>query len=403
MFASCYNRNSRLYPLIIALTEGGIVFLMMIVVLESELAGQDYNNGIGQECRNLLNRCLETQAASDKISMRIDADEELVKAIDENSVRKKKYEFFIRRDGDLLDISGKRLLLDKLKNASSQIRVVVNKQYYIHHDTRILMPKKPSGAGFSEQKRRERFASWLTNAELGTYLDGYLLGFDGKRVVEWMLGSNQTSLRGDERLDTVLCKVIESHTQQGKVALWLDEVRGCLPLKMFCVRKGSDFLGDKPISQQPKITYSQDQPPISLIEWTAQVSIHRIIRIGNYFVPTEGQIVETEKYDNGKETVNVKTVRRSDIRLNPSFEGTDAFVSDLKDGARLTNLDDPHSGVFYEWRGGKVVRAFSDFAATAEGKWSDRSMLAVLSWLALGVVLLIVSLWYIWRYKMAKG
>src|SRR5581483_6274411 len=98
--------------------------------------------------------------------------------------------------------------------------------------------------------------------------------------------------------------------------------------------------------------------------------------IGTAYIPVAGKFTDTQWYGDLK-LLYVNVYQRSEIAIHPDFTGTDAFISDLPEGARLTNMDDQTSGVMYGWRGGKVVTAGAQFGGSPPvGWWESRSALS---------------------------
>jgi hypothetical protein len=93
-------------------------------------------------------------------------------------------------------------------------------------------------------------------------------------------------------------------------------------------------------------------------------------RVGEATVPVSGRytITTARQLSNNRKIIEECTFTRTEIVLNPSFEGTDAFVIDLPNGAFVSNLDDRESGVAYVWHNGKMVPA-SDYEAP-EATWT---------------------------------
>jgi hypothetical protein len=88
-----------------------------------------------------------------------------------------------------------------------------------------------------------------------------------------------------------------------------------------------------------------------------------IVPIGDTFAPVAGRFTRTMWFGDVR-LFAVNSYKRTEINLKPRFEGTDAFLTDLPEGAIVNNMADQTSGVQYEWRGGKAMPAGTAFGGS---------------------------------------
>src|SRR5579871_5343411 len=151
------------------------------------------------------------------------------------------------------------------------------------------------------------------------------------------------------------CHVVRATMPHGKYALWIAESLGCLPLKVTYELGPEDFptyKAKRPFRETSISTPGGHRHPGVMI--TGVLEAVRVERIGDVFVPVAGKFTVTTLYGDIK-LVHINSYKRTEIKLNPCWDGTDAFVMDLPEGTRVTNMDDPNSGILYGWHAGKVA------------------------------------------------
>jgi hypothetical protein len=303
--------------------------------------------------------------------------------------RDQRAETFIRRDGDRLDVSLRYLFPEKseFKNRSQRSRMVIWKEISVWYFCPLARVQPPR-AGIVKYDWADCFTALGLNEVTGGPLDGYFPPLGTHRVAEIMAEAASLRLRRKEAVGGTPCKVVEARTRHGTYAMWIAESKGFLPLKASYEIGPDDlhdFTDDRPFSEVAIPTpdgqnHAGSRASGILDEVT-------VTRIGDAFVPVAGKFTRTDWYSDVRLFV-VNSYKRTEIDINPHFEGTDAFVTDLPEGARLTNLADQTSGVRYEWRGGKAVPAGTEFRGNPPvGSWEDCSPVSQYLWATLGFVL----------------
>jgi rhodanese-related sulfurtransferase len=226
-------------------------------------------------------------------------------------------------------------------------------------------------AGIASSDVASMFAArGLTRAHGGP-LDGYFPPSGNLRIAELMAESNDLRRLLDETVDGVSCAVVAAATRHGAYNMWLDRTKGCLPRKVQYIVGANDFHEYwDPIRFSEVMMPTPDGKQHGGTEDRGVLDDIVYERIADTFVPVTGRFTRTDTY--GETCLrSVYSYKRTEIDLNPRFEGSDAFVSDLPEGARITNTAVPKSGVKYEWRGGKVVVAGIDKSGDVPAPYVD--------------------------------
>jgi hypothetical protein len=352
------------------------------------------------EAREWLRSCLDTQQATDHIAMTIEADFDILQSLQPGGATKARYDLSVRRKKDWLDISGKALPLDAQQDLSEDFRLVTTDQFVRtgHHSARPT-PEKV-GVVFSK-KAKERRLEHLADSEW-TFMDGYCPGSGGRRVPELMLESKDIENEGDAEVNGTQCHVVSSSSVQGKFRLWLAPAFGFLPLRA-AYEKGPEALFDGEALSARKYPNGSEKPALRMTSWTGEMDEVHVSSLGTTFVPTAAKWTVTYKFNNDSRFLRVTNVKRSNIELNPSFEGTDAFRIDIPEGTRVQNLDDPSSGLQYVWHNGTIEARTVSFEGgvakflppSSSSFWSRH--LVVWSLLALAVCLGLI--WLLFRAR----
>jgi hypothetical protein len=363
------------------------------------LAGEDSRS----EARFLVQRCLKLQSLMDRVSMQVETDLQSLTPVKEGRPSHFRDESMFRRDGDLFDRAGKYLFVDKKKDRSFQYRMVINKKYWIYYTFEFSKYKEPKHGGSASTQRSKMFERFAKNFLTSSALDGDLPYTGGQRLARCILDAPNLHMRAGETIETIPCKVVQAKTRFGTIALWIAESKGYATMKFVFDKSAEDiFDDDKPLSKTRLYSVERGEKE-SLVHWSAVLDDVSVDKIDNAFVPVAGRLTITQRLSGGSEIIHQYIYKRTDVKLNPNFDETDAFVTDLAEGSQISNEDDRKSGVQYVWRNGEVVPAYSEFTANAHGFWGGRSLLVILCWAAVGLLLLCVAGWMIIRLKSKKG
>src|SRR5207253_11390243 len=177
------------------------------------------------------------------------------------------------------------------------------------------------------------------------------------RIAEIMAESPSLRLLKDAVVEGATCKVLEAGSPHGTYTMWLDRDRGCLPRKVVYKIGPVDVHHYwDPIPFSELMFPGPDGKDRGGTEETGVLQGITYQRIADAFVAVSGRFTMMESHGDVR-MASAYSYTTSEVQLKPHFHGTDAFVSDMPDGARITNLMERTSGVKYEWRGGKVVIA----------------------------------------------
>jgi hypothetical protein len=341
-----------------------------------------------QEARDLLARCLQSQRLADRISMHGVTSVEF-QGVPDDRPRRHRVEFWLRRDGQLVDLSFTWHVLGR-PEASLRARHVVDKELSRDYSYRFSAEKRPRTGMVSKDTARH-FAITMCDPMISTVLDGYTyFGGDGRRIPELMQDAVDLRVSGDAMVQGTLCKIVEGTTAYGFIRLWIAPSKG-FTLHRFECTKGPNDTGARDWMGQP------------VVEHSAVLELVKVEKFGDLFFPVGGRLTVTRTPQDGLQPVDVFTYQRTKVDLHPNFKGTDAFVFDLPDGTVVTNLDDRDSGIRYHLREGKPAPMYREFTGDVKGVWprvwkGARIVLAIASVLAF----VAVACWIVWR-RMARG
>jgi rhodanese-related sulfurtransferase len=312
------------------------------------------------EALSLVRACAKSQSCLDHFSSRITTVDD-GKYFDA-APRREECHALVRRDGDRLDVSEQSAVSSeksKAKTEPQRARLVIAKDLCVLSSCPVSKPTPPA-AGSASKDTAIMFAVRGLNRYHGGPLDGYFPPTGNRRVAEIMAESPNLRLLKEERVAGVPCKVVEAATPHGTYTVWLDRARGSLPCKVQYRVDGGDFHEYwDPIRFSQKMMPTPDGEKHPGTEETGILEDIVYERTGDAFVPMAGKFTRVDAYGDARLS-DVFTYQRSEFQLNPNFEGTDAFVSELREGARISYASDQRSGVKYEWRGGKVVIGGTD-------------------------------------------
>jgi hypothetical protein len=234
-------------------------------------------------------------------------------------------------------------------------------------------------------------------------MDGYCAGSGGRRVPELMLESKEIENEGDVQVEGTLCHVVSSSSAQGKFRLWLAPAFGFLPLRA-TYEKGSDDLFNGEALSATKYPYNgPEKPALRMTRWTGEMDEVHVSPLGTTFVPTAAKWTLTYTFNNDSRFLQVRNVKRSNIELSPSFEGTDAFRIDIPEGTRVQNLDDESSGLQYVWHNGTIEARTVSFEGgvakfmppPSSSSWSS----PLVVWSSLAVAVCLGLIWLLFRAR----
>ena len=299
------------------------------------------------------------QSALNRVSMKVTADLSL--NYPDSRPKKQRAEYLIRRDGGRLDIMGRYQFIDKLQDKSYRERTVFEQGRFLNYQC-SLATKIPDAGSVSKKNATEYFAKYNESIALGGPLDGIIFAMGGRRIADNLLDANDLHIRGREVIKDIPCLVVEGHTRYGEARLWIAPSVGYSCLKYILDRSGNDLWdGDKPLSQQPPLSYTEDprvDPPRPVLRILSVLDEVRVEKIDGHFVPVEGRFVQSISRYQGSKIEDRAVYRRTEIHFDPDFSGTDAFRIDLPEGLIVFFEDNKQSGIVYKWSNGDVVPAF---------------------------------------------
>ncbi len=296
--------------------------------------------------RSLLRQCLDLQAKTDQISTR---------GVIETQSGKNNGEFWLRRNGKLMDISGRLGPPDA--KSSRKIRLVFNNDCEVDYSRPVKMSAAAqSGIVWHKDLDAQRIHMLASGAECGLPLDGYL-HCGGKRAVELLLEAKDLRIVADELIDGIRCSTVAGSTEYGRIALSIPRGEGsvAIPRKTTIIKEPNDLMfPGQTVSHSNDLAKPGTAKKIGYSEILDQVAVEGTAK---GWVCVSGRLTRTNRFSGAADKAAVVLIKRKQTELHPAFEGTNAFMTDLRDGAHVNYMDDPKSGVQYIWHGGKVEPA----------------------------------------------
>ena len=246
---------------------------------------------------------------------------------------KELYDAEVRRDGEKVDTTIKVTRVLGKKKQEFGYRTIWNGQQYLSKQ----MIKKRYYLAVSENKK---YVNKVTRLNfVGDFLEGYVLGAE-INILEIIHNSKEKKLRSEmEVVDGYKCYVVDADSNLGKFTIWIDPDNGFSFRKMMLHQKSGDKHYDNKI-----LPYSIPKADLSLNEVITEIKGIKIERIGKNYFPTEGVLINTEIYSNGKKNQFKWTAKRKNIQFDPDFETIGAFVMEgIPDGTKVSSLDSPQS------------------------------------------------------------
>lgn len=365
------------------------------------------NSGGGAaEARRLLQRCLEAQSVLERVSMRVTADYSVTSQTDETARRptRQRYESHFRRDGRRIDVFATRSFVGEgWADKSVQYRIIFNDQGFVSYN---FYPKRTRrlSEGMVATKPEVLAAhrdGILSDPYSSGNLEGYFVYTPGKPVAQLLLESAEQLVLGRETVGAEECDVVGGHTPYGSIRLWLSPSHGYNASRIAFDRGPEDlWFQGKPLSEA-KLQGTFNGRLQTLTRTVETVDDISFTFIDGHPVASSGQVTSLGIWSAGDQDTSLHTYRRTDVELKPDFKSTDAFRSDLPEGARVLNLDDDSSGIVYVWQGGRAVPAYSNVRTTGIGRWLPQSKAGIATTTALGLLTVLGAVWFIMRQRAA--
>jgi hypothetical protein len=308
----------------------------------------------GGDARSLLRQCLKTQGRTDQISMHVTAEIRLQSADGRAFRQRREYDF--RRDGNLLDVAGTSVFLQKPNDRKFQFRTVVNPEYSLNWRQSLnngqgeKMAIGLPGPADSEEGTPPLFRQYTTDEDFGLAVEGYLPQAGWRRVTEQLLESKDVRIRGEESLGGSPCKIVEGKTPYGDISLWVAPEQGHVVRKTVYT-KGPDDLpraGDRDYLGHEGTRREA---------WSFVVDGVEVEKVGDAFVPSKGHVRKTHELINQKSSSVDVELTRTKIVLGPPDRDSGLFVmTDLPEGRPISAKQRDGSTITYSWRGGKFTR-----------------------------------------------
>jgi hypothetical protein len=356
------------------------------------------------DARRLLRLCRQADALLNRASIRGTIEQTNSPPV--NGEAGQKDTFILRRDGDRLDVSG----LLKRSNSVQPVRYrfVINDGLLVSYNfLQNRATQRPSSgmvgavrpSGMSERVERQLGGILLQG---GRELDGYIPVTGAKHISDLLMDASELRIRGQESIDQVVCQVVVGTTPYGGLAVWIAPDKGYHVLKYQMERGADDQYAGGRTFRQWHVQYTISGNPETLVGVSCVLDGVEFLQKPDGLAPIAGRLTNRHHLASGTDFVLTSAIRRTEVDLNPKFEGTDAFLIDLPEGVDLFNLDD-QSGVKYLWRGGKAVKGFAYYKPNPEDFMPDPSARRSgwMMWASIlgGCAALVLGLGLIWRAR----
>ena len=323
-----------------------ICFSLSLCVCTTEAFASDGNDLV----ERLLQRCEAALAMPERIRFR--AIEQVTETLIERDVKQvptttaaqavvdEIYEMYFRKDGHRLDISQESKPAGASRKAVYVARAVYDTDcliYDISGQNQIVIKGKNPGA--------VNRVKWYL--QYGRALEGFIItsGKGVESVFDLIRSGRNHQVRREEAPDGSALHVVSADTTYGTHTLWLNESRDYLPHRIEVIKGPDDVLHGKPVRAR------------GLIKHLTVADAFIAKDIGGRIIPVAVNVEITETPADGGEVRQIRAShRRTDVDLNPTFDGTDAFVLGAPEGTNAM-VEGDQSGLIYEWRDGRVVPA----------------------------------------------
>ncbi len=248
-----------------------------------------------------------------------------------------------RWDGDRIDVAYKRYSVtrDKKRMEYDKRGIWTGKQFQWRQQYAPPGQKEHDPVYAAGSIHNTRAKHLMTAPQSGAFLSGILVG-DSRHVSSVLEESDELILQ--EQMETVrdnLCYVIEGQTPNGYYKVWIDPAHGFNVRKAVIKKESNDLYFGEPIP-------SGSTKENVFVGCNIKLDNINIEKIGDYYVPVSGTLVNTLKYSDGKTKQTRWTSERSNIQFNPDFESIGAFVMDgIPDGTSIYMEGMP--GLRYVW------------------------------------------------------
>lgn len=204
--------------------------------------------------------------------------------------------------------------------------------------------------------QEHQIAAWQ-----GAFLCGYFPG-NADRIDRVLVSAGAVVRAKREEVDGVNCVVVDAVTGDARHTVWFAPDRGGCILKMVRVQEG-EALRQREQRERGLRPPGVKLPEIDLgVRVTQTLDNVRVEKIDGLWIPVGGRYTEEVTYAEGPPSVLIRTIERTDIKLNPDVSNI-SFEPQVPDGTTVRFVGE-RDGIPWEWRGGQIVPR-EDKAVTA--------------------------------------
>lgn len=271
------------------------------------------------------------------------------------------YNGWYHKDRDRYDFGNTGLRETSQGRIATRMRCVIRAGFAVHYsygfDVGTYSPPKFAfcRALPRDKKAFTRAARASMPYAFWFMLCGAIPGDEGATIVDVLRDCPDVELRGDmETVDGHRTYVLRADTESGDYTVWVDPESGYLPRRVRVYKQADDLLFGKPVSYVSEKRLKAGLPVMPPRKsWTYLLNSVKVERIGEHPAITGFSGEEDTEHATGTHMRRRASFEVTDVELSPSFEGTDALVIDLANGALVLDLD--NEGKQFALRDGQVV------------------------------------------------
>jgi hypothetical protein len=221
-------------------------------------------------------------------------------------------------------------------------------------DRRDSGPQLRIGRAFYSDFTPQTRINTYGNVAAGSFLEGQLPHAGGDWYSVLTAARGLTLVHPEERVNGSLCRVVEADTPVGSYRLWVDRQSGWA-VRRALVRVGKDDLYFGQPMRTNFIVLPKGEVPgmegkIGIQSYECEITDVHIERIGDWYFPAAGTLVQRTVYDGAPPAVSKTVVRRTNVRLGEKAIGPRALEVDWPVGTPVRGMG-RYQGISYEWSG----------------------------------------------------
>jgi hypothetical protein len=307
----------------------------------------------GDSAREILERCLARHERLKQFEYRCDTKAEYPVGLGKRRWGIARASSVVRRDGPRLEILGRRFYTHNRAPDGEDFQVVILPERILRFAAK---PRQPHDAGTVSRQVTDGYFAERSSPFSGGCLDGYLDPMGNRHLCKLMLDSGGALLLADEIRGGTPCFVVRASTSHGDVVVWI--TKDSSAIKAFSVRKsGADLHFGKGGGSEPFASAKIYLDYLDADSWYASLDNVQFAKIGEDSIASAGTLRMEWKAGNRTTLEQCFHCSRTNFKLSTVRFAADAFRLHLQEGASISDVDNPESGVRLLWHVGGVALA----------------------------------------------